>query len=757
MTPGPGYHGSAMAKEPVPQAVHRTGGIARLYREASRRRVFRVAGLYIIGAWLVLQVADVVFPGLGIPDGAIGVLLVAFLLGFPLALVFGWLYDIGPGGIRRTRPVIGEAGPVTLRVSDHAILVVFLLVAGLIVYNATRDVLEMPREEATQADAAGTGEALPQLENSIAVLPFANLSPDPENEYFCDGLSEEILNRLGAFEELNIIGRTSSFAFKGRDVGAPGIASALGVKYLLQGSVRRSGDRLRITAQLLDENGLQRWTERFDRELTDVFAIQEEIADRVAVTVVPQVSMTTPQGRPPLFAAYELYLQGRELLHKRQIGLAIPLLREAVDLDPDFAEAYAELAFAEVYGSPLPEEEARGEELIERALSLKPGLLRALEVQGLILKNRGEPARAEAVLREVVSQYPNRVDTLNWLAGVLAEQGRTAEADRIAQRAYRIDPLHGAVAPNLARRAQENGDLERARAILTHLVDNVPDSRNGYSLLASTYRAEGRLAEVQRILRRAVLNRAMPHYVQHLLNSAALGDWTSAETWLTRQKRDHPGSRWTPYIDGFYAQARGRYQAAAEAMNQAWAIESRRGDYIRLVVGGANILAGHHVHGISLLEPALGAKHEKAIDWLVFAQHLAWAYLQTGQHDKATHLVALLDAHFRKFDLQGRLATLPLAPDDDGLYRDALNARLQGDLDLALERLQRAAEHGWADYYIRHHDPRWDVLRDHPRFQAIMAGVKARVDRMAAEAERQAPASEFFSKLDAVMAPAASQ
>ena len=195
----------------------------------------------------------------------------------------------------------------------------FAAIALVLVYRAAQDVRETPRDE-TIADTIGTaskGEALP---NSIAVLPFANISDDPANEYFCDGVAEEILNKLGGIRELNVIGRTSSFAFKGSDYGIERISALLGVRYVLQGSVRKAGDQLRISAQLLDAGGRQVWNESFDRQLENIFEIQSEIAGAVATTVASQVTPQPDTGHQPDLEAYEHYLTGRTLLHLRDIA-----------------------------------------------------------------------------------------------------------------------------------------------------------------------------------------------------------------------------------------------------------------------------------------------------------------------------------------------------------------------------------------------------------------------------------------------------
>ncbi|MGD8930814.1 MAG: hypothetical protein PVI22_17760, partial [Lysobacterales bacterium] len=307
--------------------------VSRLIRELHRRRVFATAGLYVVAAWLVMQAADVFFPAWGVPDRGINALLVAAVAGFPLVLVFGWFFNVTVQGVRRTSPAgSGDAaGGHPLRGGDYIVLTILILASGVIVSWTTTDILAMRSEVPLAAEV----EKLP---NSIAVMPFANVSSDPENEYFCDGISEEILNRLARYKDLNVIGRTSSWQFKGSGRAIPDIAGVLGVHNLLQGSVQKVGDRLRISARLVDDAGTQVWGETFDRTLDDVFKVQSRIAELVATTVAPRIVPQPGMDYQPDLAAYDHFLRGRELLHQRDWG-AGDELRQAVELDPGFAEA----------------------------------------------------------------------------------------------------------------------------------------------------------------------------------------------------------------------------------------------------------------------------------------------------------------------------------------------------------------------------------------------------------------------------------
>ena len=388
-----------------------------LFKELRRRRVFRTAAVYVVGAWLVMQVADVLFPGWGLPDSAINVLFFAAIVGFPLAVVFGWFFDVTIHGIVRT-PSLDEEGsdtPISLQRSDYLVLGALVLIAGLIVYDATTDIVETPRVEPAPEVAEAEVPEEERPDNSIAVLPFANVSADPDNEYFCDGISEEILHKLAVFDDLHVIGRQSSFAFKGSDYSIPKIAGLLGVQYLLQGSVRKYEDQLRITAQLVNDAGEQVWSRAFDRRLEDIFTIQTEIADVVATTVVPQIVPGHGPAYEPDLTAYHHYLAGREYVHERNIPEAQRELAKAIEIDPGFAEAHAEYAVAKLMFLHDPDDKAKGLEAIDRAFQLQPGLVRAKAAEGLYLIGNQPPdyERAEAILREVLAEDPAMSDAYN--------------------------------------------------------------------------------------------------------------------------------------------------------------------------------------------------------------------------------------------------------------------------------------------------------------------------------------------------------
>ncbi|MEM8982659.1 MAG: tetratricopeptide repeat protein [Pseudomonadota bacterium] len=713
--------------------------LSTFLKELRRRRTFRTAGLYIVGAWLVMQVADLFFPAWGLPDSALNVLLIAAVLGFPIALVFGWLFDITDEGIVRTPPLntSDEYEVSALRGKDYAILAALGTMVVVIALGGIGELVTLPSSDET-SDVAVSRSA----ENTIAVLPFANTTRDPDNEAFCDGISEEILHMLGRVTGLQVIGRTSSFSFKNSDFGATRIATALGVHYLLQGSVRRDGDDVRITASLVDKDGRQHWSQQFDRRMEGIFAIQSEIAEIVTATIAPTIAFETDDSYRPDPYVYQSYLAGRELLRKRD-DRAIEQLEKATQLDPNYAEAHAELATALMLARTINRDYARAGQVLDTALALKPALPRALAARGLLLSDGPEPdlQRAEEFLRAALTADPVMVDAMNWLGNVVSANGRFEEEFVIRQRAVEIDPLHGVLGINMAMMYAQRGRVADAEHQLQRLLD-VPDPPViTYTQLRDFYEETGQIADMIAIEK--VLAEKQEHtYFGLSFGYALLEMWPDADYWVKRSQQDLPDFPWIGF--GLYGQLlpfwQGNYSLAltqlergiAAAPDKAAAMEP----VTAFVVGVRQALVGRYAEAIVTLEatladnPLFGSEYEVEA---VLA--LAWAYRQTGDIDRMRATLAPLDATYARLedagtDHQSRI-----------VYRYAVSAIVQGSPELALERLSRAVDRGWRRLIVLRHDPRWDSVRGDARFTAMVARLETELaderTKVAASEERR--------------------
>ena len=413
-----------------------------LIGELKRRNVIRVAVLYLVAGWLVIQVADVVFPALGVPDFGLRFIIGFLIVCFPLALIFSWVYEMTPEGLKkereidRTRSITPETG------QKINALIIVLLVLAIVTVVADRLIPEPPAEPGVRAqqDAARGGEIVRDQsaeplqtvnktvantapEKSVAVLPFVNMSNDPENEFFSDGLSEELLNVLAGMPDLYVAARTSSFYFKGHTGDIGEIAQQLRVRNVLEGSVRKSGDRVRITAQLIDAtNGYHLWSDTFDRNIEDVFAVQDEISQHVAEALqIALLSGDEParEADKPTenMDAYLAYLRGQQ--HVNAGGVegfvsAVADFEEAIKLDPGFAEAHASLGLAwasQISWGNITYADA-GQKVraaADKALALNEQLALAWTADGLAYAYSGPARRNDRQLVEERQERPQRL------------------------------------------------------------------------------------------------------------------------------------------------------------------------------------------------------------------------------------------------------------------------------------------------------------------------------------------------------------
>lgn len=416
--------------------------IQKLLAEMKRRRVFRVMAVYGVVAFVIIQVADIAFPGLGLPDWALRFVLIMLLIGFPIAIVLAWAFEMTPEGPQRTEAAKpGEiadilAAPARAWWSRGLAALAGAALLGLGAWW----VLRSPDPAARQYD-------------SIAVLPFVNLSGNKTDEYLGDGLAEELLNALVRIEGLKVASRTSSFAFKGTAADARTIADSLNVQVVLEGSVRRSGDKIRITAQLVaGDDGYHLWSERYDRAAGNLLEIQDELTDRIiqalAIQLVGDDRPATASQATDDGTAYDYFLQGRYFWNKRtppDMEVAIGLFNKAIEADSSFAPAYA--AIADAYVVPTGWADGPGEALdrAERyarlALDIDPTLAQAHASLALTHLQRDlDFAQAEDGFRRAIELDPQYATAHQWYAEVLVASGRDDEAIAAARMAESLDP-----------------------------------------------------------------------------------------------------------------------------------------------------------------------------------------------------------------------------------------------------------------------------------------------------------------------------
>jgi TolB-like protein/Tfp pilus assembly protein PilF len=475
--------------------------------ELKRRNVIKVAIAYVIVAWLLLQVADVVLPTFDSPVWVMQAFTFLLILSFPLALLFAWAFELTPEGVKREKNVdpAESIAHITGRKLDFVIIAVLVLAVVTLVVD--------------RYSALPTSVSQQVVEKSIAVLPFVNMSDDADNEYFSDGISEEILNSLAKVKDLKVAGRTSSFAFKGRNEDLRTIGEALGVSHILEGSVRKAGTKVRITAQLVQaDDGYHLWSETYDRELTDIFAIQDEIATEILDQLKAQLLDNERQGlvsQRTDSEVYDLYLLARQRLAGRTpqfIESAVELLDQAIAKDPAYAPAYAQRGIAEMfladdsYGTiPRAEAYAQGKRYVDTALELNPQLAEAWAGLGLYHINQPvEFEQASIALEKALSINPNLIDASNWLHIALQNSGEPRAALQLLVEMTQRDPLYLPGFTNAVRIFNNFGEEGKAQALIDHYRKFDPNNLHLLHIDAQHHMYNGRPAEGFRLAERSL-------------------------------------------------------------------------------------------------------------------------------------------------------------------------------------------------------------------------------------------------------------
>jgi len=684
------------------------------FGELKRRNVIRMAGLYLVGAWLVVQVAGTVLPMFGAPEWLPRTIVVLLAVGFVPAVIFSWVFELTPQGLKREQEVATEQSitPQTGRRMDRTIIVVLVLALG---YFAFDKFVLTPRREAALVANAPPNESKSVINaKSIAVLPFENLSSDKENAYFTDGVQDEILTYLAKIADLKVISRTSVLQYKsGVARNLREIAQQLGVANVVEGSVQRSGNRVRVNAQLVDaRNDAHLWAQTYDRDLADVFAIQSEIAKAIADQLQAKLSPNEKKAieQPPTtdLAAFDLYSRAKSLLLTRGFSAtgdpdrrkAIELLDEAVKRDPSFFDAYCQLAYAHEYLYAV-----RGADHTPARLALAEAALQAAA--------RLRPDAAETHLARAYYLYLGLRD----YAGALAEL-------EIARRALPNDPrlfeLTGFI---LQRRGQQKEGLQN----LQRAVEL--DPRNFFTLqqIALSYQSLGRYAEAIAALDRALT--IMPDNVETRAIRGLFYFCWKADTRPVHQTIDAilaegPGAIASAANSWFACALAERDSAAAERALVAM------GDNPGLGEGAINLSRSF---GKGLL--ARMTKDEARARTAFEAARAQQEKIVQAQPDygPALCVLGLIDAALGRKDLaleEGRraIALTPLEKDVINgsivLQYFAITAAWAGDKELALQQLEAGLRAPTASLMLSYGAlkllPVWDPLRGDPRFEQIV-------------------------------------
>jgi len=685
-----------------------------IFGELQRRNVIRVAVAYAVASWVLMQIVDVIMPVFELPDWAPKLIFVILAIGLVPALIFSWAFEITPEGLKkdsevdRSTSITNKTGKKLdyIIIGTLAVAVVFLLVDRQ--YNQDSD----------EPAVATASAAVEEQQKSIAVLPFVNMSSDAEQEYFSDGITEEILNSLAGIKELKVAGRTSSFAFKGQNDDLRRIGDALGVNHILEGSVRKAGSQVRITAQLIQvDTGFHLWSETYDRELTDVFAIQDEIANEILKQLKSQlladdVVVAETQSTDP--EVYGLYLKAKQRIYTRigsEIEIAVRELDKAIQLDAEYAPAFAQRGIATMllsdqqYGSiPHDESNRRGKRFADQALRLDPNLAEGWAALGLYHGRDGlEAELAVDVLVKALEINPNLIDASNWLQIALRDMGDMRGALAIVEEIVERDPLYRPGFGNAMVLFNAFNRQDMAEKMIERMATFDPDSPDLLAAQAVNYLFSGRAGEALQLMEqvREIEEMSGVDKVYLSIGLVRTGQF---------ERATEEGS---PFFQPDALYGVGRTDEAFELAYQQ-ATTGNPGNLFYL-----SVKDGRDQELINFLEErwpsvaALADEQSGGDFGYGIMQDVALAYQRTGNQERADEALLLVDQRMVRLADQG-IENFAFTANK------AIHAAMLGDKDAAFEHLLAAVENGWTvGGDLAEQVPQFQVLVGDPRIDDI--------------------------------------
>ena len=516
--------------------------LPRFLAELKHRNVYRAAVVYAAVGWMLLEAADVVLPRLGLPDWAVNVVLAVVLLCFPLAIVFAWIFDLNTQGVVRTQPISAEVHYRFSFVSIAEFVLICMLVATVGYLYLDRLSLQKRLEYPEFAVQERPATPNPEQYRAIAVLPFADMSEAGDQAWFAEGIAEELLIALSQVNQLSVMARTSSFAFKETDKTVAEIAEILGVQAVLEGSVRRSGERVRITAQLVDaSSGYHLWSGSYERQLTDIFQLQDELARavvqalRIELGVDSRGILVAEQTRNQ--EAYNWFIRARAVLdlsHPETTARGIALLERAVEADPDYSMAWGYLSWARslnLVWHPFEQSSPAIVEAYERALAINPDQSDALAAKALItLLVEHDWEAAGKMFQRAMRSPDNSSATSGYSIFYLQHIDKVELALQLQRDAEKRDPLHAGHKANLSHLLLNNGDAEAAVLKAREALELNDRHIIGLWMLISAETALGNFTSVEELVDRLPpeLQQWPNIRVRRGINYAAAGDVAKA-------------------------------------------------------------------------------------------------------------------------------------------------------------------------------------------------------------------------------------
>ena len=706
------------------------------FAELKRRNVIRVAVTYLVAAWVLVQIMELATDAFAAPEWVLKIFIVLLAVGFVPAVIFSWVYELTPGGLKRESEVAPEESVTAHTAKRLNIAVIVLLGAVVVLYAVDRARLQQARP-ATAAQVAPPSDAT--AIDSIAVLPFEDFSPNRDQLHLAEGLADTLLHMLAQVGELRVSARTSSFSFRGTGADIADIGRELGVGAVLEGSVQRSGDTLRIIAQLIrvsDQSHL--WSKTFDRPTGDIFAVQDEIANAVVAALKPGQELTEESAlasERTSVEAYEHFVRGDRLWQvrsKEAIDESIKEFKAAIAADPGYAPAHAGLAmayqFATMYGDmSLREVQLVVEQEIQQALALDPELALAHAARGILLSEQNNLEGAEQAYRRAIELNPSDATTHAWLAGLVlgSEITRWDEGRALLARAYELDPRNLFVLGRYAEDLGVFGDYEGAVKVYRRGAALDPEAPRAYGNLAALHARYGRHDDAIRALL-AQIERAPASpgpYIGIAGQFLWLDDQEAALEWFDKARALNPNEE---YWSAFFLRPEDHARLVEEMEAQFTRHSERPG--ARAALCHAYVTVGRHDEVVALCGPTVAkvtASDPKPLELsdLDYALAVHWAAKHLGDEATGSRLLEemLRLAH------EGRASGMV----DVGLYEFmAVLAAMRGDRAELYEQLGKAVELGFNGSRQLKNQPWYAAYRDESEFRAILETMHARQARM---------------------------
>ncbi len=707
--------------------------MASFWGELKRRNVVRVAIAYAVVAWVSIEVSATTFPMLKLPEWAATFVTVLLLIGFPVALIFAWAFEFTPQGLKREHEVDASESitHLTGRKLDFMIITVLVLALGYFAFDkfvldTSRDAeLMQTTTEAVTEQAAEFGNAETAYQ-SIAVLAFVDLSPAGDQEYFSDGISEEILNVLTQIPDLRVTSRSSAFSFKGKGVDIPTVAKQLGVTKILEGSVRKSGKHIRITAQLIDaRTDTHLWSETYDRELDDIFAVQDEIAQAVVSALKLKFLGATSQVNQDV-DAYDSLMRLRGALRTSTGDEMLVLIESLETLTrdyPDYADAYATLA--EAYGlhgdaaGLIPEDVyAKAIEAGRKSVDLAPESAGGYIALGSAFVGRGRFIEAGPIVARALQLQPGNADVLVMQGELLSIQGQYLKAVELTERALLRDPLNAHTRSALAYRYGSVGRGERGVETLSLGLEIDPDDLQLLWALGEIHYRMGRLGLAAASIGQLIeLEPSHINAVQTLfLIQFDAGDLDAARRTLERGEtlsRSRLADERAMYC--YDIGNTDCWHAATTRM-----LATRKRFFVQTWQARMLYESGLPHEAIQSLLPVVEYFDQTGDNYGKFETrtNLAALYHLTGDTERCDGVLETVVA-FWKFGIERGYEFW------DAYFDLASAAAARGDVDEALRNLEEAYARGFRQLWQFHHRIAFDKMRDNPEFQSLVEQIRS--------------------------------